>query len=161
MEKRWRMWFDGLCEPTNPGGRMCWAYVLLNPEGEEVAAAHDTRSPAAENTNNIAEWFALGSGLKRAAMEIASAPDACLLDIYGDSKLVVNQINGTWACKAPHLAAIRGRCQAMIDAIRQCGGIVTVSWVGRDQNDRSDALTQKAYEEATGMKVPVRHRKAG
>ena len=74
----------------------------------------------------------------------------------GDSMLVINQITGSWKCNKEHLQKARDRCKELITKITPQQ--FELEWVPREQNEEADALSRKAYEEATGQKFPVRIR---
>jgi ribonuclease HI len=144
------LWFDGACEPRNPGGWIVAAFVLLIPGHDEITAASIVE-PAPANTNNIAEWNALIAGLTR----FREIDESDVLVIHGDSQLVIRQLNGEWACNKSHLLALRDKARELLS-----GGITwKAEWVRRDENEQADALGREAYEMATGETMPVRSRK--
>lgn len=99
----------------------------------------------------MAEWAALGFGLRRLVDVKYTGP----VEIFGDSQLVINQLKGAWACRAPRLILFRDRC---LELLGKLGGW-SATWVPRDRNEIADRLSQKAYEEATGKKVVPRRKK--
>lgn len=148
--------FDGSCEPHNPGGWMTWAYVIR--AGETVENVGIIR-PVPSNTNNVAEWYALGYGLKHIT-EMRGMVDPFELIIRGDSKLVVNQISGTWKCNKAHLAGLRDRCLERLESIKRMGmSKWSAEWIPREQNERADALGRKIYLETVGSPMPDRSRR--
>ena len=80
------------------------------------------------------------------------------MTVRGDSKLVVNQVNGVWACNFAHLREARGRCQKLIERLER-GDEVELEWVPREQNTEADALSVAAYETHTGRSFPERKRR--
>lgn len=156
MSYRITLYFDGLCEPVNPGGAMAAGWVVVLPDGREVADSYfEPAAPA--NTNNTAEYCGLGKGL-RSVINLLEADDSLpwVVDIHGDSQLVINQILGTWACNKPHLARLRDRCKELIGHITGRGGEVTLRWVKRQMNEKADALSRQAYRDMTGKEPPSR-----
>lgn len=145
------LWFDGATEPVNPGGWMCMAWIIRAPGFDDITGTK-VIPPAPENTNNIGEWSALIEGI----MAVAELPEhrRMVLQIRGDSALVVNQLNQQWNCNKPHLAELRDR------ALQWLRGITwRAQWIPREQNERADSLTRQAYEQATGKAMPERQRK--
>jgi len=130
------LYFDGLCEPMNPGGIACYGWLLLQ-DGKEIARGNGVETRGPDATNNVAEWSALLYGLRAAA---ALRPES--LEIRGDSQLVINQLTGSWRMNAAHLRAYRDRC---LDLLHGCQW--TARWVSRGQNEAADALSWLAYEE--------------
>lgn len=85
--------FDGACWP-NPGGTATFGWILLSPFGAEVASGNGVAATGSDATNNVAEYSALLAGLRSVVDMDPEAP----LVIRGDSKLVINQIEGRWKC---------------------------------------------------------------
>jgi len=49
-----QVYFDGLCQPYNPGGTACFAFIVKNEEGNTI---YNEYGLAAHNsTNNVAEY---------------------------------------------------------------------------------------------------------
>jgi ribonuclease HI len=155
----WTLHFDGLCEPRNPGGWMGWGWHLAIGESEELTGV-GCKPPGPENTNNVAEYFALGFGLaavKKLAGE-RGKPDR--LEVRGDSQLVIRQVVGDWECRKVRMLKLRDRCRALADEILPKSR-VAYRWVPREQNGVADELSRRAYFEATGRMPPERQKVAG
>jgi ribonuclease HI len=149
------LYFDGACEPRNPGGTGSWGWVATHPEGE-VRTGSGAIPAAPTTTNNLAEWYALGHGLREIAERRAADPfQIDMLIIRGDSQLVIRQLTGEWACRAANLQPLLKRCLELLIAIN---APYRAEWVPREQNAEADALSVKAWEEATGQPFPVRQR---
>lgn len=148
-----RLWFDGSCEPKNPGGVATCGWLIRNPAGEVIASGKREVVRGPEATNNVAEYHALGLALRYMLDNHESFAGAALR-IHGDSRLVIEQINGKWNCNKPHLQRLRDRCLAILSEL----GLSSweASWIPRAENGEADALSQQAYEEATGTAYPRR-----
>jgi ribonuclease HI len=49
------VYFDGLCQPSNPGGTACFAFIVKNEQGNTI---YNEYGLAAHNsTNNVAEYI--------------------------------------------------------------------------------------------------------
>jgi ribonuclease HI len=146
------LFFDGSCEPKNPGGWGTCGWVLMN-QGEVLASDSKVCSePGPRSTNNVAEYCALGFALNYLEKESWKGN----LSIFGDSKLVVNQMTGEWVCNKEHLQKLRQRCRELLNIVAKSWSI---AWVPREHNERADALSRQAYEKATGKPYPERNRK--
>lgn len=88
-------------------------------------------------TNNEAEYHALIEGLKAVA---DWKPDR--LEVYLDSKLVVEQINGRWRIKAPELQPLHARAMELLRKFPE----VEVVHVERKKNRGADALANMAID---------------
>jgi ribonuclease HI len=125
----WRGWFDGSARP-NPG--RCGIGVRLDgPGGIHVQLAQ----PAGHGNSSEAEYRAL-----IALLEAAVAHGARDLTIYGDSRVVIDDVNGPDLYAAPALAACRARVQALLANVPG----VRLRWVPRHKNLDADALSQRA-----------------
>jgi ribonuclease HI len=91
-----------------------------------------------KKTNNQAEYLALIEGLKAIA---AWKPDR--LEIRLDSKLVVEQIKGSWRIKEPGLKDLHAQAKKLLEGI----GKWDIEHVDREQNRRADFLANKAIDE--------------
>ncbi len=68
-------------------------------------------------TNNEAEYNTLIEALRSALAilkERGEDPTAWTLEAYGDSKLVINQVNGTWAARASRLLQLREETKELL-----------------------------------------------
>lgn len=127
----WRAWFDGSARP-NPGN--CGIGGLLKgPAGEHI----EISQPAGHGNSSEAEYRALIAVLE-AALRAGSTP----LTVYGDSQVVVNDMNGADASAAPSLQAYRAVAQALVAQMRD----VTLRWIPRHKNPEADALSQRAAQ---------------
>ena len=145
------LYFDGSCEPVNPGGIATAGWILKGDGGKVIDSAALFVCEGAKATNNVAEYSALLAGLKQAC-SFLSAGDA--LVIFGDSKLVINQLTGSWRINKDHLRKLRDECIQVIGDIP-----FQAEWIEREKNHEADALSQKAYVEKTGKPYPMRGRR--
>ncbi|MCD6576286.1 MAG: ribonuclease HI family protein [Nanoarchaeota archaeon] len=72
-------------------------------------------------TNNIAEYTAIINALR-------TAPRNEKVEIYSDSKLVVNQLNGDFKVKKEHLKKLYARAKMLMKE----RGVKKIEWVPRD-----------------------------
>lgn len=128
----WRAWFDGAAEPSNPGQRGIGA-LLEAPDGAVVA---QVSRHIGFGTNNEAEYEAL-----IAILEASVAAGAPSVTVYGDSQLVVEQLNGNWAVRSATLQPYWSRARQLLRTAR-----ARVAWIPRERNTRADELSKKALE---------------
>jgi len=93
-------------------------------------------------TNNQAEYHALIEGLKAVK---DWKPDR--LEIYLDSKLVVEQIKGQYKIKEPELQKLYAQATQLLDGLQY-----EIKHVAREENRGADHLANMAIDE----KVPKR-----
>lgn len=126
----WRAWFDGSARP-NPG--RCFIGVLLRgPNDLRIELA----LPAGDGDSSDAEYRAL-----IALLETALAHRADGLTIHGDSRVVIDDVNGPDLYAAPALAPYRARVHALLAQLPN----VALRWVPRHKNLDADALSQRAF----------------
>ena len=96
-------------------------------------------------TNNEAEYQALIEGLKAAA---EWKPDR--LELYLDSKLVVEQVNGSYRVRKPELQPLYQRAKELLGGFDE----VVISHVEREKNRGADALANMALDEQVKKAAP-------
>ena len=90
-----------------------------------------------KSSNNVAEYHGLLRGL-----EAARDLGATEVDVFMDSKLVVEQMSGRWKIKHPDMKKLA------LDARDLAAGFsaVTYSWVPRAKNKKADELSNVAMD---------------
>lgn len=140
----YKLFFDGSCGPKNPGGTAAYGYVLFK-EGQEEAVRHGSGviGSGAGMTNNLAEFYALDRGLAEGFIFCHDTSARCLLNVYGDSNLVIQIMSGHWRAKADkaYYQAYE-YATANLRLIRQRGHAVTFDWIPREQNTFCDDLSK-------------------
>lgn len=124
----WRGWFDGSAWP-NPG-RCGIGALLTGPGARRIAVSR----AAGYGNSSEAEYRAL-----IALLETALAQGADAITVYGDSKVVIDDVLGTGAAAAS-LADLRAGAQALIGQFSD----ITLRWIPRHRNADADALSQQA-----------------
>lgn len=88
------LYTDGAAEP-NPGPSAS-AWLVVDPATWEVLA--ESAEYLGHGTNNEAEYNAIIKGLDECAAHCRGD-----VRVFSDSQLCINQINGSWRVKKPHL----------------------------------------------------------
>jgi ribonuclease HI len=78
-------------------------------------------------TNNEAEYLTLIEALRRLLELVGDFRLQTSVSVFGDSQLVINQVNGLWKIKKPELREMRAR---VIELLRQFGDY-EVNWHSR------------------------------
>jgi len=103
-----------------------------------LAAPDATISEAlGHQTNNVAEW----TGVVR-ALELALRLGAEAVDMYLDSKLIVEQLHGRWRVKDAKLAVLHGEAKGQLAQMRRW----SATHVPRAQNSTADRLANEALD---------------
>jgi ribonuclease HI len=92
-------------------------------------------------TNNVAEYLALIEGLNAVS---EWNPDR--VEVYLDSKLVVEQVRGNYRVKNAALAPLHARATKLMAALPE----VEIRHVAREKNKGADALANRAIDEWKG-----------
>jgi ribonuclease HI len=126
-------WFDGCTEPINPGGHAAWGAVVV-VDGEVVFREGGYCGVGPTMSNNVAEY----SAFIAVATECLKYPGIVI--IRGDSKLVVEQLNGRWAVRGDHYVPFHEKAKKLWAQLRNRSQLL---WVPRDENDICDVLSKK------------------
>lgn len=136
------IFFDGACQATNSKKKNTGigVAVYINKEYSECWSIAE---PGDNGTNNIAEWC----GCVR-AVEILSElkplakalyPDSRLrIRIYSDSKLIVNQFNGTFVITHTKFLPYFKKARQIADSIN----FKYLIWIPREKNKQADNLSK-------------------
>ena len=154
-----RVFFDGLCEPKNPGGVACYGFVVYDKsavgerkvfEGYGVAA-----EPGPDSTHNVAEY----TGLIRSIEWVLANQTDKGLEILGDSQLVIRQLTGEYKVRSPRVTPLHELAVSLLQAFEW-----TAKWIPREENTVADELSEKSYREYCMKRygrVPLTMRQTG
>ncbi|XP_031127545.1 uncharacterized protein LOC116029638 [Ipomoea triloba] len=122
------MYFDGAVHRGGAGAGI----VFVTSEGEVLPYSFTLTEQC---SNNVAEYQALILGL-----EIAVDMKQLRINIYGDSKLVINQVVGLYEVRKAELVPYNNYAKILIQWL----GDVTIEHVPRKENKQADALAALA-----------------
>lgn len=127
----------------NPGPAAYGAVVRDASTGDVLA---EVAEPIGRATNNVAEYRGAIAGLRAAS---GLDPEA-EVEVRMDSRLVVEQMSGTWKIKQPHLRPLAQDARTAFPAER-----VRWTWIPRELNGHADRLLNDALDAARGRRVPA------
>ncbi len=137
-----KAFFDGLCEPKNPGGVACYGFVVYRGSSvgeqkvfEDCGLAAE---PGPDSTHNVAEYTGLIKGLEW----IQANANERELQILGDSQLVIRQLTGEYKVRSPRVFTFYQTAVSILEGFRW-----TAKWIPREENTVADELCEKAYRE--------------
>lgn len=136
LQGRLTLYFDGACEPRNPGGIAAYGWRLVDETGLQLASDYGEACRGPVATNNVAEWFALTAGLRY----LAESGWQGELDIRGDSQLVINQLIGKYGCNSDKLLPYYNECRQLLSDMDW-----QAHWIPRDENQEADSLSNQVY----------------
>ncbi len=133
------VYFDGLCQPINPGGIACYAFLIKN-DGRTI---YKERGLAAEPfsegaTNNVAEYTALVKALE---WLVANKRESDVVRVRGDSNLVISQLRGEFRVRKKALMPLFQKAALLKNKFAD----ITFQWVAREENKEADKLSEEAY----------------
>lgn len=127
---RIEIYFDGSCQPVNPGGRAGFGWIAYS-DGQTIGQNYGFIGEGEAMSNNVAEYGAVLD-----AMEWADAkfPES-LITFIGDSRLVVDQLSGRMKIK-------RGLyIHYAFKARMRKRSHWEFKWIPREQNQEADILS--------------------
>ncbi len=138
------LYFDGACEPVNPGGTASYGW-LLKKDGKTIHNGSGVVGTGDGMTNNIAEYYGLIEGIK--AYKKYSLKEALI--IKGDSSLVINMVKKAWGWnkkktvwkphnKMPHLRPLLEQVHQLLKNVPH-----EIEWIAREQNQEADSLSKR------------------
>lgn len=137
-------YFDGCCEPVNPGGTASYGVVILKDRRKIWEASKlfvPVRGRERETSNNVAEY----SGFK-AILDylIEHGLTKSQIIVYGDSNLVIQQMFGNWRIKFGYYVPIARLCKGMLKQFPY----ITGRWIPREKNSLADELSKAQLKKA-------------
>jgi len=136
------IYFDGLCEPVNPGGIATYGYTIYR-DSEKIHEEYGIAGVGSRGewtSNNTAEYTALIKALQWLLENSYTNEE---VKAYGDSQLVVKQLTGEYRVRSPHLKPLHQKTLQLIKQFKK----FTIHWIPRSQNREADQLSRKAYQQ--------------
>ena len=131
-------WFDGAYQPFNPGGTATFGVIVKNKDGTVLLAEHGLVGKGSQMSNNVAEY----AGVLHILKYLSSRPPG-RVTIYGDSNLVINQLNGKWRIRKGLYLSTAIEAKALLAYLHCRGWQINLCWVPREQNRECDRLSKK------------------
>jgi ribonuclease HI len=124
----WALFFDG--SSCGKGGGV--GILLISPRGEMFEFAIPIQPTV---TNNQAEYEALLGGL-----QYLKEAKAVSVEIYGDSELVIKQLNGQYECRSDIPRNYYEKCKEIWKSFQ----LVILQHIPREHNEEANRLAQSA-----------------
>lgn len=148
------IYFDGACEPVNPNGHMGLGICVVGEENDilhmnSICIKRGERG-FDQTSNNLAEYLAILEAMKWIRQNLTNGDT---VTIYGDSKLVINQMNLKWGVNGGVYAEYANIAfREQVNILHDIGVMITCEWIGRDQNGLADELSKEALV-SNGIKI--------
>ncbi len=94
--------------------------------------------PGPDTTHNVAEY----TGLIKALEWIQTHVNDRELEILGDSRLVIEQVNGHYKVRASRVIPLCKKAASLLEPFKW-----TARWIPREENTVADELSLKAYRD--------------
>ncbi len=133
-DNNWGLFTDGGSR-GNPGPA-AFGYHLIAPDGRSFKG----HGLLGIQTNNFAEYQGILNGL-RAALDMGAEA----LEVYCDSQLVVEQLNGNFKIKHPNIKLLADEAKRLMG---EFPGAISIHHVRRELNKVADGLVNRALDGA-------------
>lgn len=132
-------WFDGSCKPPHKGGSMGIGGVILK---DNSVIYQFSEHITGKGSVNLAEYHAVEHLM---IYFITNGITNQNISIYGDSLLVVRQLNRSWSNRPKGTYAKKAiEVLELFDKLKATNNI-TLEWISRKDNDFADVLSKEAH----------------
>ncbi|MDG6907447.1 MAG: ribonuclease HI family protein [Nitrososphaerota archaeon] len=135
------VYFDGLCEPRNPGGVATYG-IIIQKDGETIyedSGLAEAEPWSNDTSNNVAEYSAVIKALEW--LDLNRKHNTSVI-VRGDSKLIVSQLNGEFKVKSLRIIELHHKAKKLLAKFRS----IKIEWVDRSLNEEADRLSRIAYK---------------
>jgi len=139
MKKKIKAYFDGCCEPVNPGGTASFGAVVFidNKRVWECSRLFiPIKGREKETSNNVAEYSGFASILEYLIENDLTKES---IKIYGDSNLVIQQMLGNWRMKSGFYIPVAFRAKELLKKFKKRPDLY---WIPREENSIADELSK-------------------
>ena len=130
-------YFDGCCEPKNPGGTASYGAVIFI-DGRRIWEAskifYPRKGKERETSNNVAEYSGFIAILEYLLEHKITDP----VQVYGDSNLVIQQMFGCWRIKRGFYVPLAQKAKNLLKNLPHVKG----RWIPREENSIADELSK-------------------
>lgn len=133
------IFFDGACAPNNPGGHLGYGYIIYI-DGEYLFSDSFYEPENFNNTNNVAEYKALIEAIFKLQdyVELNNIGEYYVF-VCGDSKLVINQMKGSWNINNGNYKSFAILAKRLIEKIPN----IEFKWIPRELNTEADEMSKQ------------------
>lgn len=131
---RYRVVFDG-GSLGNPG-KGYGSYRITGPNADSGIRRLDFSPEGEVVSNNQAEYRSLIAALKTLPTWVGLPPGEIAVDIYGDSQLILFQLEGRWKVKHPDMKIWHANARAVLETY----GEYTLNW-----HDRTNSVKELGH----------------
>ena len=146
--------FDGACGPHNPGGK-CGGGAVIIKDNELLAEIFERYQPKLfwETSNNVGEYYGL---IKALEYLIDNKLHDEQIEVFGDSKLVISQMQGKWRIKKGLYLDLALKALYL----RRYFKNIKFNWIPREENEWADQLSKNAIVDCPELPDDLNHLKS-
>jgi len=133
-------WFDGCCEPKNPGGFAGYGAVVLD-HGNKIWEMSGFLDKSPKTSNNVAEYMAFIQILE---FLLKDGLNKRTITVRGDSRLVLYQmfedpeIRKPWRIKKGFYIPYARKAEKLLENFNK----IRCEWIPREENGIADELSK-------------------
>lgn len=133
------VWYDGACEPVNPGGHASFG-ALIKKNGETIWETSIYVGVGPGMSNNVAEYSGM-IGVLEKLLEMGIEKE--LIHVRGDNMMTIQQMAGRWRAKGGLYIPYYEKCKALVRQFSR----ISFEWIPREQNTEADELSKQILEQ--------------
>jgi ribonuclease HI len=138
-------YFDGAYGPTDRGVMAAYGALIIQ-EGQTIwkysELVYPEQGNESQTSNNVAEYCGLIAVLKY-LINLGVQHESIM--VYGDSKMVIQQMFGSWRIKEGRYVPYALQAKVLCRAFSNLHG----QWIPREQNTVADALSKVPLQAAS------------
>lgn len=133
------------CEDVNLGGHMGWGIAVVDEgTGAVQMTSSGYKEAGPDTSNNVAEYLGCSMALRHAIAAAKAGVES--ITIRGDSKLVIEQLNGRWKARGGLYMAAMREAEALLQELRGLCSSVRLEWVLGSENVHADQASRVELE---------------
>lgn len=147
---RYTAYFDGVCEPVNPGGHAGYGAVIFKDEERLWECSQvfvPVKGKEKETSNNVAEYSGFIAILE---YFIENNLQKEHIKVYGDSMLVIEQMKGKWRIVKGFYKPLAYEARVLVKKFKK----LSLHWIPREENSIADELSKAELRKA-GIKFKI------
>lgn len=132
-------YYDGCCEPKNPGGNIGIGAFILNPQRERIftySKYYPSSDFQGKTSNNIAEYLGIIEVFK---FLIQNNFQNEKIIVCGDNKMSIKQMSGEYKCNGGLYAKYYHEALEL----RKQFTNISFEWIPREKNSVADELSKQ------------------
>ena len=153
-DNEYNAWFDGACEPVNPGGTATFGVVIKDQDGTVLLKEYGLVGKGSTMSNNLAEY----AGVLHILKYLSYRPPG-RVTIHGDSNLVISQLNGKWRIRKGLYLSIAMEAKELLADLHSLGWQIDLRWIPRVQNEECDVLSKQTADKPDSIRRKVHKRR--